>query len=73
MTKKYSQKQVGKIIAKAVKNFAGKNPVQDVLDPDKKVELDEKTVPVEKPGIMLKNKTDKLKKFMEKRKKKLKQ
>lgn len=72
MSKQYNKKQLGKIIAKTIKRTLGKNPIQDVLDPDRKVEVDERTVPVPKIGVMYKSKSEKLKGFLEKRKNKVK-
>jgi hypothetical protein len=70
MSKKYSQRQVSKIIAKAMKRIIGKNPIQDVLDPDNIVEASDKKIPVSRVGVMYKSKNDKLKSFLEKKKNK---
>jgi len=76
MSKKYNEKEIAKIIVKSMfksaKKAIGKNPIQDVLDPDFTAETNDKTVPVSKPGVMYKSKSEKLKGFLNKRKEKMK-
>ena len=76
MSKKYSKKEVAKIIAKSIfksiKKAVGKNPIEDVLDPDRVSEANADKVPLNKPGVMYKSKSNKLKGFLDKRKDKIK-
>lgn len=75
MAKKYNDTDAAKILAKSMwksvkKAIAGKNPVQDVLDPNFKPEADQTSIPPARDGVMYKSK--KLKEFLDKRKLKVK-
>ena len=76
MGKKYSEKDVAKIIAKSmwksVKKAMAKNPIEDILDPDFRAEAKPDSVPIPKIGVIYKAKSEKLKGFLNKRKDKLK-
>ena len=67
---KYNTKQLAKMVVKSMKKALKKDPIADVLDADFVAEADPKKVPLDKPGVMYKNKSDKLKNFLDKRKNK---
>lgn len=75
MSKKYSGKDIAKILAKSILKSIkdlGKNPIEDVIDSDFKEEVNPKTLPVSRTGVMYKSKSNKLKEFIDKRKNKIK-
>lgn len=73
MSKDFKSDQAAKILAKSMikqvkKAITGKNPVEDVLDPNFKPEADPKQLPTPKESVMNKSKHMKLKAFLEKKK-----
>lgn len=71
MNKKHDAKKIAKMVVKSLKR--PRNPIEDVLDPDRIAEVPKSAIPLGRTGVMYKSKTNKLKNFLEKRKKKVKQ